>query len=130
MNVPANISAMESVTINRRNYTVVGRPESTGDGFWRLALVPVDIRPRELPVAFAKVAEDGTFMGWTRIRRPKLGINMVRPVEGRDYRFVSDLALMSDGFWHASLSAVDQLPGEKDRIGRFRSNGECESVTE
>jgi hypothetical protein len=129
MSVPANISAMESVIINRRNYSVVGRPETTRDGFWIMPVVPVDPRPREIVVSFAKVGADGAFMGWTQIKRPRFRIDMICPVKGRDYRFVTDLALKSDGLWHAILRAVNPLPGEQDCVGRFRNNGDFVSVT-
>jgi hypothetical protein len=129
MSVPENISTMQSLTINRRNYLVVGRAESTRDGFWTVPVVPVDLRPREILVSFAKFGADGTFMGWTQIKRPGFRIDTVFPVKGRDYKFVTDLVLKNDGFWHAIVSAVNPLPGEKDCVGRFRSNGDFVSVT-
>ena len=124
VNLPPAISALKEITINKRKYTVVGTPEPTGDGLWRVAMLPVDPRPREPRVSFARIASDGAFMGWFPIKRPKLKINMVQAVRGRNYRLITELELMPDGFWHGTLSPLDPLPGEKDRVVRFQSSGD------
>jgi hypothetical protein len=124
VNVPPAISALKEITISMRKYTVVGKPEATGDGLWRVAMVPVDPRPREPRVSFARIAADGAFMGWFPIKRPKLPLNMIHTVRGRSYQLITELELMPDGYWHGTLRPLDPLPGETDRVVRFQSSGD------